>query len=124
MAAIKTMLPAETFAAQIPAEPRGSGWSLWRCPESMAEGFNFEAVVDAVATAVANKLRAQLGSTPESAVVQPRLMSVEAAAIYLGRTKPAVQHMIAEGSLPTVRTDRRVFLDRQDLDKWIERNKV
>lgn len=46
-------------------------------------------------------------------------MTVEQAASYLGRTKEAVQHMIHAGKLPTVRSDRRVFLDRLDLDQWI-----
>ena len=55
--------------------------------------------------------------------VQPRLFTVDDAALYLGRTKKAVQHMIASGKLPTVKADRRVFLDRNDLDEWIERSK-
>ena len=53
----------------------------------------------------------------------PRLLDVEAAATYLGRSKTSIQHMIAAGALPVVRSDRRVFLDRQDLDQWIESNK-
>ena len=87
----------------------------------MANGFNIEAMLDAVATAVVDKLRAQGADTM---TIQPRLMSVDQAAVYLGRTKPAIQHMIAEGLLKTVRSDRRVFLDKQDLDKWIDVNKV
>jgi hypothetical protein len=35
-----------------------------------------------------------------------------------------MQHMIACGKLPTVRSDRRVFLDRKDLDQWIEQSKI
>jgi excisionase family DNA binding protein len=49
---------------------------------------------------------------------------VEDAALYLGRTKKGVQHLIAAGKLPTVKSDRRVFLDRKDLDEWIERGKT
>jgi hypothetical protein len=55
--------------------------------------------------------------------IRPRLLT-EQSALYLGRTKEAVQHMIAAGKLPTVRNDRRVFLDVQDLDDWIERSKI
>ena len=54
----------------------------------------------------------------------PRLLTVDQAAIYLGRTKEAVQHMVSVGKVPTVRTDRRVFLDRNDLDHWIETSKT
>jgi excisionase family DNA binding protein len=57
-------------------------------------------------------------------VPTPRLLTVDQAAVYLGRTKDAIQHMIAEGKLPTVRSDRRVFLDLHDLDRWIESNKT
>ena len=53
-----------------------------------------------------------------------RLLTVEEAAAYLGRTKEAVQHLIAAAKLPVVKSDRRVFLDIRDLDIWIEQNKV
>ena len=53
-----------------------------------------------------------------------RLYSVEEAADFLGRTKEAVQHLIASGKIPTVRSDRRVFLDREDLERWIQSGKV
>ena len=52
-----------------------------------------------------------------------RLLTVEQAATYPGRTKEAIQHMVANGKLPTVRSDRRVFVDVLDLDAWIEDNK-
>jgi len=55
--------------------------------------------------------------------VGQRLLSVEEAARYLGRTKEAVQHLIAAGTLPTVRFDRRVYLDIEDLDRLIEESK-
>jgi hypothetical protein len=32
--------------------------------------------------------------------------------------------LVASGKIPTVRSDRRVFLDRLDLDKWIDDNKT
>ena len=55
--------------------------------------------------------------------MKPRLLTVDQAAVYIGRTKEAVQHMISGGKLPTVRPDRRVFVDVLDLDAWIEDNK-
>jgi excisionase family DNA binding protein len=90
----------------------------------MGSGFSFDAMIEAVATAVAEKLRSQAAFASGAIPVQPRLLSVEQAAIYLGRTKPAIQHMIADGTLRAVRADRRVFLDKNDLDQWIDRNKV
>jgi excisionase family DNA binding protein len=89
----------------------------------MDNGFNLDSLIEALATAIAEKLRAQV---PDSGAIplEPRLLSVELAAVYLGRTKPAIQHMIADGTLHTVRADRRVFLDKNDLDQWIERNKM
>ena len=55
--------------------------------------------------------------------VRPRLLTVEQAAAYIGRTKDAIQHMIASCKVPTVRSDRRVFIDIRDLDSWIDENK-
>jgi excisionase family DNA binding protein len=81
----------------------------------------FQELLDAVATAVAVRLRSELMGGPP---FQPRLLSVDQAALYLGRTKAAIQHMISDGTLRTVRGDRRVFLDKNDLDEWIEKTKV
>lgn len=61
------------------------------------------------------------GPTP---LTSKRLYTVEEAAEFLGRTKEAVQHLIAAGKIPTVRSDRRVFLDREDLERWIQSGKV
>jgi excisionase family DNA binding protein len=78
--------------------------------------------IDAIADAVARKLVVHGNGAP--AAHTPRLLSVEQAADYIGRTKASVQHMVASGMLPSVRADRRVFLDRRDLDAWIEQNKT
>ena len=56
--------------------------------------------------------------------VQPRLMDVATASTYIGRTEGALRKMIQRGELPAVRSDGRVFLDRPDLDRWIERSKI
>jgi excisionase family DNA binding protein len=57
------------------------------------------------------------------AVVQPVLLDVKQAAVYLGRSEQSVQHLIFEKDLPVVRKGRRVHLHRSDLDIWIEKNK-
>jgi excisionase family DNA binding protein len=54
----------------------------------------------------------------------PRLLTVDQAAIYLGRTHEAVQRLVSSEKILTVRTDCRVLLDRHDLDKWIDGNKT
>jgi hypothetical protein len=51
-------------------------------------------------------------------------MNVEEAATSLGRNKEAMQHVIARGTLPTVRSNGCVFLDREDLDQGIEQSKI
>ncbi len=56
--------------------------------------------------------------------IQPRLLSVEEAAAYLGRSVPAIRELIWRNELPVVRPDRRVHLDLRDLDAWIEKNKT
>jgi len=56
--------------------------------------------------------------------VKPRLYTLEQAAVYLGRSKEAVRHMANSGKIPTVRGDRCMAFDVQDLDNWIQENKV
>jgi excisionase family DNA binding protein len=85
--------------------------------------FTLEEMLDLLAERLAVKVRARLNEHGPSTSVRPRLLTVEQAAVYIGRTKASVQHMIAEGSLPVVRSDRRVFLDRADLDLWVDHNK-
>ncbi len=89
----------------------------------MAEGFNLDALIDALADRVADKLEARLTAAGNGAGIKPRLLTIEQAATYLGRTKEAVQHMVSSGKLPIVRGDRRIALDIQDLDRWIGSNK-
>lgn len=79
-------------------------------------------LLQSIADGIAERISGQLGDRGGTGVT-PRLLSVEQAAVYIGRTKDSVQHMAATGKLPVVRTDRRVFLDRHDLDRWIEDNK-
>jgi excisionase family DNA binding protein len=84
-----------------------------------------DAIIDSLASAVAAKLRGdRSGSEPASSPsIAPRLLTVDQAAVYLARSKDAVQHMVAARKLPVVRDGRRVFLDVQELDRWIEQSK-
>ncbi len=56
--------------------------------------------------------------------IQPRLLSVKEAAAYIGRSPTAVRELIWKGDLPIVRPDRRIHLDRNDLDAWINQHKT
>ena len=86
---------------------------------------NLETILNAFTEMVASKVAARLaGGGREGGKMAKRLLTVEEAATYLGRTKEAVQHLLAAGKLPIVKSDRRVFLDVRDLDVWIEQNKL
>ena len=89
----------------------------------MQDGLSLDAVMDALADRVAVKVRHELAQNGNTSV-KPRLLTMEQAAVYLGRTREAVEHMIAAAKLPVVRADRRVFLDVRDLDRWIDANKT
>ncbi len=82
-------------------------------------------LVAAIAAEVAAKVKSEITAQVEQIVcrVQPALLNVKEAAVYLGRSEQAVQHLIFERELPVVRVGRRVHLDRRDLDSWIEKNK-
>ena len=79
-----------------------------------------DALAAALAPAVAARLEDRLGNG-NGGIVE-RLKTVEKAAIYLGRSKASVQHLIAQRRLPVVREGGRVFLDVRELDRWIAAN--
>jgi excisionase family DNA binding protein len=71
--------------------------------------------LDLLADAIAERVVARmLADQPE------RLLTVDEAAKYLGRSARAVRHLIATRNLPVVREGRSVHLDRPELDRWIE----
>jgi excisionase family DNA binding protein len=78
------------------------------------------AIAEQVAAQVKAELLAQLQGPSR---VQPVLLSVKDAGVYLGRSEQSIQHLIFDRELPVVRVGRRVHLDRRDLDVWIEKNK-
>ena len=87
----------------------------------MDNGFNLNTLLESLSEFLADKVVAKLDG--RGTARGARLLTVDQAAVYLGRTKEAVQHMVASGKLPTVRSDRRVFVDVGDLDQWIAENK-
>jgi excisionase family DNA binding protein len=53
-----------------------------------------------------------------------RLYSIPEAAVYLGRTDWAIREMLWAGKIPCIRDGRRVLLDVNDMDRWIEKQKT
>jgi len=53
-----------------------------------------------------------------------RLFSIKEAAVYLSKGVFGVRTLIWNGDLPIVRDGRRILLDRNDLDGFIEKNKT
>lgn len=59
--------------------------------------------------------------------LSPRLLDIADAARYLGTSDKAVRRLIAGGELPYIQriAGRSPYLlDLEDLDGWIERNKI
>ena len=81
-----------------------------------------DALVEAIADRVVARVKAEL-SNLSTARVRPALLNVKEAAVYIGRSEQAVQHLVFQKDLPVVRIGRRVHIDRRDLDAWIEKNK-
>ena len=77
-----------------------------------------DALADAIAERICQRLTAALERN------KSRLLDVSAAAEYIGRSPSATRHLIAKGTIPCVRRDGRVQLDRQDLDNWLELGKT
>ena len=78
--------------------------------------------VTTLATEIAARITDQIRD--RSGRAQPRLLTVKEAATYLGRSEQALQHLIHKRDIAVVRRGRRVHLDRTDLDRWIEKNKI
>lgn len=82
----------------------------------------YDLTFDALLETLAEKLADKLSQEPSR--LYPRLLTIDQAAVYLGQTREAIQDLTTAGKIPTVRADRRVYLDRLDLDQWIEDNKL
>lgn len=78
---------------------------------------NLESLLEELADRVAERLR----TTPPAS--DARLLCIGEAAAYLGRSKQSIYRLIASKALPVVRADRRIFLDREDLDQFISHHK-
>ena len=86
------------------------------------QGSAFDGLARVLATEIAERLKPEIARLAKPGI-QPALLTVKEAAIYLGRSEQSVQHLLFERQLPVVRVGRRVHLDRKDLDTFIEKNK-
>jgi len=85
---------------------------------------DFTEMLNRVAAMIASRVRERIEIQNVRGRIVPRLLTVKDAATYIGRTEQAVQHLIHRRELIVVRRGRRVHLDRSDLDRWIDGNKV
>lgn len=53
-----------------------------------------------------------------------RLYNIKEASVYLGRSVWALREMLWAGKMPYVKDGKRILLDIQDMDTWIQRNKI
>ena len=77
-----------------------------------------DALIDAIGPRLGDHLLAALEGS------KSRLLNVDAAAKYIGRSPSALRHLIAKKKIRCVRRDGRVFLDRKDLENWLELGKT
>ncbi len=71
---------------------------------------------DAIAEAIIIRLQ-------DSAVLSPRLLTLNQAAMYLGMTPDALKAKVHMGRIPTVEIDKKLRFDRVELDRIIEQSK-
>ena len=55
--------------------------------------------------------------------LRKRLLTIQEAAEYLGRTAPALRELQWAGKIPYIQEGRRIHFDLHDLDEWIASHK-
>lgn len=56
--------------------------------------------------------------------IEPRLLSQQEAALYLGISYWTLRDLVFRRELPFVRIGRRVLIDRIDVDAYLDRSKI
>ena len=67
--------------------------------------------------------KAQRIDSPQR-LLPKRLYNIKEGAFYLGRTVWAVREMLWAGKMPYVKDGKRILLDIQDMNEWIDRRKT
>jgi excisionase family DNA binding protein len=78
--------------------------------------------LERIAEVVANRVIAHLENTPRDIV--PRRLTVKQAAQYLGISESAVYHLRARRDIPFVKHGKALGFLRDDLDRWLEGDRV
>lgn len=52
--------------------------------------------------------------------VEPRYLTVDQCATYLGRTPGAIRKLVERHAIPSVRIAGRVQFDRERIDRWVK----
>ncbi len=78
--------------------------------------------IDAQARSMAKKQKHKTAQGVSK--VLKRLYTIQETGVYLGRSAWSVRELIWSGKLPYVRVGKRIHLDIQDLDKFIEEHKT
>ena len=60
----------------------------------------------------------------QPSVIEPRLVSQDEAARYLGISYWTVRDLVFRREIPFVKIGRRVLVDRLDLDTYLDRSKI
>jgi excisionase family DNA binding protein len=68
-------------------------------------------------------IKAQRISNPPRGLSK-RLYNIKEGAVYLGRTVWAVREMLWAGKMPYVKDGKRILLDIQDMNEWIDKSKT
>ena len=59
-----------------------------------------------------------------SAPLQPRWLTIDQAAAYIGFAKGTLYHWVNQRQIPFVKKGRSLRFDRLVLDEWMERDRV
>jgi len=81
----------------------------------------FENVLSVVRAQVMAEMQGREQSKPAT---QNRLLTVHQAAEFLGRTDKAVRQLVYKRTIPVIRYDRAIRIDRRDLEALVEQNRA
>jgi excisionase family DNA binding protein len=65
----------------------------------------------------------QINKSNGSSQLQKRLFSIKEAAVILGRSPWVIHNMVRTGKIAYIQDGKRIFLDINDINAWIEKSK-
>jgi len=80
-----------------------------------------EAIAQLVESAVSRALAAWTPPAPAPAAEAPRLLTVDQAATLLAVSSPSIRRLIDSGQLRATRVLGAIWIDRRDLETFIEK---